>query len=51
MNLFTEEKQTHRHRKQAYDYQRRRGGGINGAWDWQIHITIYKIDKQQGFTV
>ena len=31
MNLFTEEKQTHRHRKQAYDYQRGRGGGINGS--------------------
>ena len=29
MNLFTEQKQTHRHRKQTYSYQRERGeGGI-----------------------
>ena len=29
MNLFTKEKQTHRHSKQAYGYQRGMGGGIN----------------------
>ena len=28
MNLFTKQKQTHRHRKQTYDYQR--GGGKYG---------------------
>ena len=22
-----------------------------GVWDWHIHTTIYKIGKQQGFTV
>ena len=27
MNLCTKKKQTHRHRKQAYDYRRREGGG------------------------
>ena len=31
MNLFTKQKQTHRHRKQTYGYQRGKGGegGIN----------------------
>ena len=27
MNLFTKQKQTHRHRKQTYGYQREKGGG------------------------
>ena len=29
------------------------GGERNklGVWDLQMHTTIYKIDKQQGFTV
>ena len=27
MNLFTKQKETHRHRKQTYDYQRRKGRG------------------------
>ena len=22
-----------------------------GVWDWQIHTILYKIDRQQGFTV
>ena len=29
MNLFTKQKQTHRHRKQTHGYQRGKGGGIN----------------------
>ena len=30
MNLFTKQKQSHRHRKQTYGYQRGKGdGGIN----------------------
>ena len=34
MNLFTKQKQTHRHRKQTYGYQRESRGGINwGVWD------------------
>ena len=35
MNLFTKEKQTHRHRKQTYGYQRGKGWGRDklGVWD------------------
>ena len=29
MNLFTKQKQTHRHRKQTYGSQSGKGGGIN----------------------
>ena len=46
MNLFTKQKQTHRHRKQTYGYKRERDK--LGVWDQQIQTTIYKIDKQQG---
>ena len=50
MNLHT--KQTHRHRKQAYGYQRGKGGRDKlEVWDQQIHTTIYKTGKQQGPTV
>ena len=53
MNLFTEQKQTHRHRKQTYGYQRGKAGRRDklGVWDQQIETTIYKIDKQQDPTV
>ena len=52
MNLFTKQKQTHRHRKQNYGYQRGKGDRDKlGVWDKQIHTIIYKIDKQQEFTV
>ena len=52
MNLFTKQKETHRHRKQIYGYQRGKAGGDKvGVWDQQIQTTIYKIDKQQGPTV
>ena len=34
MNLFTKQKQTHRHRKQTYDYQREKEGREKlGVWD------------------
>ena len=35
MNLFMKQKQTHRHRKQAYGYQwgKRWGGHKVGVWD------------------
>ena len=34
MNLFTKQKQTHRHRKQMYGYQRgKRGRDKLGVWD------------------
>ena len=43
MNLSTKQKQTHRHRKQTYCYQRGKKGGIN--WELYIythtHIYIY----------
>ena len=52
MNLFTIQKQTHRHRKQTYGYQRGKAGWDKlGVWDSQIHTTIYEIDNQQGPTV
>ena len=52
MNLFTKQKQTQRHRKQICGYQREKGGGVNYEFGTnQIHSAIYKIDKQQGFTV
>ena len=52
MNLFTKQKQTHRHRKQTYGYQRgeERKDKL-GVRDQQIQTTIYKINKQQGPTV
>ena len=47
MNFFTKQKQTHRHRKQTYGYQRGKGRGEKlGVWDKHIQTTIYKIDKQ-----
>ena len=53
MNLLTKQKQTHRLRKRIYGYQGGRVGWRDrlGVWDWHIHTTIYKIDKQQGPTV
>ena len=51
MNLFTKQKQTHRHRKQTHGYQRGKDvvgrGDKLGVWDQQIQTTIYKIGKQQ----
>ena len=44
MNLFTQKRQTHRHRKQSYGYQRGNVGGIN----WEMGIskhTLLHIDK------
>ena len=44
MNLSTKQKQTHRHRKQTYGYQRGKLGRDKlGVWGEQIHSTIYKI--------
>ena len=52
MNLFTKQKQTHRHRKWTYGYQSGKEWRDKlGVWNQQIHITIYKIDNQQGPTV
>ena len=45
VNLFTKQKQTYRHRKQSYGYQRGRvGGGINKEFGINIdtlYIYIY----------
>ena len=49
MNLFTEQKETHRHRKQTYGYQSRKGKEDKlGVWDQQTQTIIYRMDKQQG---
>ena len=39
MNLFTKQKQAHRHRKQAYGYQRGKGGEIS----WEFGIDVYTL--------
>ena len=44
MNLFTKQKQTHKHRKQTFDYQRGNGGGINQ--EWRINRQIPQYIKQ-----
>ena len=42
MNLFTKQKQTHRHRKQTYGYQRGKvGGGINQEFGVKIYTLLY----------
>ena len=48
MNLFTKQKQMHRHRKQTYGQQRGKwaAGGINQIQGEQIHPTVYKTDNQ-----
>ena len=51
MNLFMKQKQTHRHRKQIYGYQRGKGRDKVGILDWQIQPSEYTIDKQQDLTV
>ena len=53
MNLFTEQIQTHRLRKQTYGSHKRKKGERDklGVWDENIHTTVYKIDRQQGPTV
>ena len=43
MNLFTRQKQTHRHRKQIMVTKGERDK--LGVWDQQIQTTIYKTDK------
>ena len=46
INLFTKQKQTHRHRKQIYGYQRGSGWMDKiGVWDLSIYTPVYKIDN------
>ena len=58
MNLFTKQKQTHRHRKQMYGYQRgkrwgRRDNRYTLLYMKYIHrdTLLYIKYKQQGFTL
>ena len=39
MNLFTKQKQTHRHRKQFYGHQRAKWGWLN----WEFWINRYTL--------
>ena len=42
MNLFREQKQTHKHRKQIYGYQLgKEGGGINQGFRINRYILLY----------
>ena len=41
MDLFTKQKQTHRHRKQTYGYQRRRWGGVNQEYGVNRYAPLY----------
>ena len=44
-NLFTKQKQTHRHRKQISGYQKGKGGGKLGITDQEIHTTVCEMNK------
>ena len=50
MSLFRNRKQTHRHRKQTYGYQKGKVWGRDGlgAWDWHINTIVCGMDGQQG---
>ena len=41
MNVFTKLKETHRHQKQMYGYQRGKEGGINYEFEINIYILLY----------
>ena len=41
MNLITKEKQTHRHRKQTYGYQKGRVGGRGKDWELEMAYVYY----------
>ena len=40
INLFTKQKQTHRHRRQIYGYQRGKG---RGEVNWEFGINMYML--------
>ena len=47
MNLFTKEKQNHRHRKQTWILKDKGEGSDKlGIWEQHIHTAVYNIDKQ-----
>ena len=41
MNLFVKQKQTYRHRKQTYSYQRGEGGRVNQAFGISRYPLLY----------
>ena len=41
MNLLTKQKETHRHRKQTYGYQRGRWGGLNEEYGINRYTLLY----------
>ena len=51
MNLFMNQKQTHRHRKQTYGYQRGKRGGEGINWISRYINYYISIDKKQDPTV
>ena len=52
MNLFPEQKQTHRLCKQTSGYAR---GQVRrddlGVWDWHMHSVLYRMTGQWGTAV
>ena len=50
MNLFAEQKQTHRLWKQTYGYHRGQMVGREGlvAWGWHMHTEVYGMIGQMG---
>ena len=50
MNVFAEQKQTHRLWKQTYVYQKGQVGGREGlgVWDWLMHTEVYGMTHQWG---
>ena len=51
--LFPKQKETHRHKKHTYGYQRQKGGEEDnlGGWTLHTHATVCKIYNQQGPTI
>ena len=53
MNLFAEQKQTHRFRKQIFGYQRGQAVGrdLLGVWNWHMHTVVHGLTGQQGLAI
>ena len=50
MNLFTKHKQTHRHRKQTYGYQKGKEGRDKlGVWDYRYTLLYIKQINNKDF--
>ena len=48
INLYTEQKYTHRHRKQTYGYQKgKTEEGVSQEFEVNIYPLLYKIDYQK----